>query len=259
MTEALRNVLLVLQFDGSAYHGYQVQNNLPTIMKALQDAIEKVLFKRWDIVGCSRTDTGVHATRYCLSMKFCGNIPANRFIRSLNQFLPDDIAVIDAIEVPLSFHARYDCTSKEYIYLVHNSFSKDVFRPKQAYQYRYPKPIDAQWLDQQAQSFVGTHDFTSMCADQERTEDMERTISSFSVTRQGEEVRFTVRGDGFLYNMVRIMVGTLLEISMGRLAANSLPDILQAKDRLQAGFTAPACGLYLSDVTYPKEVFLWDE
>lgn len=255
MTEKKRNVLFTLQFDGTRYAGYQVQPDRLTIMECFQDALERVMGTRWDIKGCSRTDAGVHASKYCISMRFRAQIPAVRFIRSLNQFLPEDIAVIDAIEVPLDFHARYDCVSKEYTYLVHNSFIKDVFRPTQTHQFRYPEPIHVEMLHEQAQDFVGTHDFTAFCGDNKRKKSSVRTVYQFSVERKGEQVIFKVSGDGFVYHMVRIMVGTLLDISFGRLPQGSIPKILAAKDRLQAGVTAPACGLYLSDVVYPEEVF----
>lgn len=250
-----RNVLLTLQFDGSRYHGFQVQKDVITITEVFQDAVEKALGTRWDIKPCSRTDSGVHATKYCLSMRFSGAIPAQRLGRTLNQFLPEDIAVTDAVDVPLSFHARYHSDSKEYTYYVHNSFIKDVFRPTQSYMFRYPTPMDEEFIHKQAQDFVGTKDFKALCGDLARTEDTVRTVYSFSVARKGDSVIFTVRGDGFLYNMVRIMVGTLLHISIGRIPANSIPEILASRDRLKAGITAPARGLYLTDVTYPKEAF----
>ena len=243
-----RSLLLTIRFCGTAYHGFQVQKNAMSVCQKFQDAVEKVLGSRCDVKGCSRTDSGVHANKYCLSLAIDRDIPCDKLVLALNANLPEDIAVLSAVEVPADFHARYSCLGKEYVYHIHNSHVRNPFAPKLSY--RFPAPLDVDLLNRAAQDFVGTHDFKAFCSAGSDVEDTVRTITSFSVVRQGEEVLFTVRGDGFLYNMVRIMVGTLLFIATGRLQPGAIPAILAGKARSGAGKTAPAWGLYLNDVFY---------
>jgi len=244
----MKNLLLTLRFNGARYHGFQVQKNAVSVCQVFQDGVERIFGSRLDVKGCSRTDTGVHALMYCLSMRCEWNKPCERLVLALNRHLPDDIAVMDCREVPMDFHARYSCTGKEYIYKILNSHIKDPFSPNLIYRYDYT--LDAAFLREQAQDFVGRHDFASMCSAGSDIQDTRRAITRFEVERQGDVVCFRVAGDGFLYNMVRIMVGTLVYIGSGRLAAGSIPDILAARNRGRAGKTMPACGLYLSRVYY---------
>jgi pseudouridylate synthase I len=249
MAGEMRNILLTLRFDGTGYHGFQVQKNAVTVCAVFQDALEKTLGKRWDVKGCSRTDTGVHANCYCLSFQTDNAIPCEGLVRALNAALPDDIAVTGAQDMPLDFHARYHCTGKQYVYTIHNSAVKDPFHYR--WTYRYSPPLNEKMLHQQAQAFVGTHDFAAFCTRGEEGADTVRTIAAFDVLREGERVFFRVSGDGFLYNMVRILVGTLVYISMGRIAPGSIPAILQSRDRSRAGKTMPAKGLALNEIYYP--------
>jgi len=247
----MRNLLLDLRFDGTRYHGFQVQKNALSVCQVFQDAVQAVFGERLDVKGCSRTDTGVHANQYCLSMRCAGEIPCERVAGALNRHLPDDIAVARCREVPADFHARYDCTGKEYVYKLLNSRVKDPFAPRLLY--RYPVSLDARLLCAQAKDFLGTHDFAAFCASGSAVQDMVRTVRAFTVERLGEQVHFTVEGDGFLYNMVRIMVGTLVYIGAGKIPAGGIPDILRGRDRGRAGKTMPAHGLYLNRVFYPEE------
>lgn len=242
------NFLITIAFDGSRYHGFQVQDNALSVCEVFQDAVEKVMKKRWDVKGCSRTDSGVHALEYCLSMNCDSTIPPEGLCIALDHCLPDDITVLKVQIVSEDFHARYHCVGKEYTYRVFNSVTKDPFRPTGVL--RYPWEIDVSELHQQAQDLVGEHDFSSFCAKAGLGEDMVRRIYSFSVTREQDDVLFVVRGDGFLYNMVRIMVGTLLFIASGRIQSGSIPDIIRSKNRDVAGKTVPAKGLYLTKVFY---------
>ncbi len=246
----MRNLLIKIAYDGTDYHGWQVQPNGITVQQAVQDAIEKILSKRENVIGCSRTDSGVHANSFCFNMKTENPINCYRLIGALNAVLPDDIAVKDCCEMPIDFHARYDCMGKEYIYKVWNSPNKNPFLQNRYLHYK--KNIDAQYLNEVCQAYVGTHDFSSFCASRATVEDFIRTVEYFTVTRQHEEVYFTVKADGFLYNMVRIMVGTLLEISEGKIKGDSLPEIITSLDRSNAGRTAPAHGLYLNQVFYKE-------
>lgn len=247
-----RNILLTLSYAGTRYHGFQVQKNALSVCEVFQNAVEHVLGTRYDVKGCSRTDSGVHARMYCVSMKTSEDIPCEKLVRALNHVLPDDIAVLSATQVGDDFHARYSCKGKQYVYQIHNSRIRDVFSPNLAYRYGYP--LDEDMLDFEAQGFVGTHDFAAFCSAKSDAEDTVRTITEFRVTRQGELVLFTVSGDGFLYNMVRIMVGTLMFIAMGKIQKGSVPGIIESKDRGRAGKTMPACGLYLNKVYYEQHI-----
>ncbi|MDR2931807.1 MAG: tRNA pseudouridine(38-40) synthase TruA [Oscillospiraceae bacterium] len=253
----MRNIYLTIRYNGSRYHGFQVQKNALGVCTVFQDAVEKVLGTRYDVKGCSRTDAGVHALKYGLSMKIGHTIPCERLVHALNAALPDDIAVTDAREAPPDFHARYHCKGKEYVYKILNSRIKDPFSPYLSYRLGYN--LDADMLCGEARDFVGTHDFSAFCSAGSDVEDRVRTVWSFTVARRGEKVLFTVRGDGFLYNMVRIMVGTLVYIAMGRIAPGAIPDIIASKDRMRAGKTMPAHGLYLNDVFYDMERTEWEK
>lgn len=244
----MRNLLITISYDGSAYHGWQVQKNAVTVQQVFQKAVEKLFREKKDIKGCSRTDSGVHANMYCVSLKTQKNIPCENIITGLNTYLPKDIAVTGCIEVADDFHARYSVKSKEYVYRIYNSQIRNPFLKNYALHYRYP--IDAQYLNEEAQAFLGSHDFSGFCSAKSDVEDTVRTVYSFSVTRNGDEVIFSVEADGFLYNMVRIMVGTLLFVNEGKIKQGELAEVIKSKDRKRAGKTAPAHGLYLNNVKY---------
>ncbi len=244
----MRNLLLTISFDGTAYHGWQVQDNALTVQQTLQDALQQLCSRRDNVVGCSRTDAGVHANMYCCNIRTEHPIPCDKLVTALNAVLPRDIAALDCKEVDFDFHARYDCKSKEYIYKIWNSPNKNPFLYNHSLHYKYP--LDEEFLSSQAKQFIGTYDFSSFCAAGSSVEDTVRTVMNASVERNGDEVVFRVEADGFLYNMVRIMMGTLIDISRGKLPENSIPQIIEAKNRFAAGYTAPARGLYLNKIHY---------
>ncbi len=244
----MRNLLLTISFDGTAYHGWQVQDNAVTVQQTLQDALEQLCSRRDNVVGCSRTDAGVHANMYCCNIRTEHPIPCDKLVTALNAVLPRDIAALDCKEVDFDFHARYDCKSKEYIYKIWNSPNKNPFLYNHSLHYKYP--LDEEFLSLQAKQFIGTYDFSSFCAAGSSVEDTVRTVMNASVERNGDEVIFRVEADGFLYNMVGIMMGTLIDISRGKLPENSIPQIIEAKNRFAAGYTAPARGLYLNKIHY---------
>ncbi len=244
----MRSILIEISFFGARYHGWQVQDNAVTVQQVMQNAIEAVLHKREDISGCSRTDSGVHANSYYFHMHTENTIPCDRLVIALNRVLPNDIAVLRCIEVSPEFHARYHCVAKEYEYRIWNSEVPNPFLENMTLLYRWK--IDENLLHEQAQAYVGTHDFSSFCSQGSHITDCTRTIYSASVHRDGDMIIFRVCGNGFLYNMVRIMVGTLLFIQAGRIAPNSIPDIIAAKDRSKAGKTAGPEGLYLNHIFY---------
>lgn len=245
----IRNLKITISYSGKDLHGWQIQKNAVTVQQRFQEAVCSVLGYTPDIKGCSRTDTGVHANMYVISMKTEHRISCERLKAALNRYLPLDIVVKSVEEVDIDFHARYSCKGKRYIYKILNREVRDPFCEGYALHYRYD--IDVDMLNKAAQSYVGTHDFTSFCTlDKREKGDFTRTVKSFSVYRDGDFVYMSVEADGFLYNMVRIMVGTLLKIQQGKLNADSIPDIIKAENRKEAGPTAPACGLYLDQVFY---------
>ncbi len=245
----MRNLLLSISYDGANYHGWQIQQNAVSVQQVFQDALFRVLGERPDIKGCSRTDSFVHARQFCISLKTEHNIPCERLVGALNHFLPDDMAVQSCQEVPPDFHARYSCTGKEYVYQIWNNPVRDPFLNRRALHYWYA--LDEKQLNEAASHFLGTHDFTSFCTlDARDRGDMTRTVTKAEVRREGDMVLFTVAADGFLYNMVRIMVGTLLRVAQGKFEPKNIVGIIEAKNRKAAGPTAPPFGLYLNRVFY---------
>ncbi len=245
----MARILLTLRYDGTAYHGWQVQPNGVTVQQVLQDAVEKVTGLRSGITGWSRTDAGVHADMFCCTFDTDTPLRGDKLCSALNFHLPRDVSVYDAREVEEEFHPRYHARGKRYIYRIWNGTQRHPMYEKYAIWLK--KPLDVDALNAVVQDYVGTHDFAAFCgAGSDVQGTTERTIHSCTVTRQGDLVQFTVEGDGFLYNMVRIMVGTLLEIAAGRLPADSIPAIIAGGDRAAAGPTAPAHGLCLEQVFY---------
>lgn len=249
LEERKRNILAVIAFDGKNFHGWQIQKNALTIQEVFQNALFKILNEPVDIKGCSRTDAGVHANMYCINIKTNRDIPCERLKMALNKFLPKQIAVLKCLEVPADFHARYSCIGKEYIYKIHNNQIRNPFLDGYVFEYRYK--IDEELLNQAAQNFIGKHDFSSFCTlDKREKNNMVRTVKDCSLSRKKDIIIFKVQADGFLYNMVRIMVGTLLRVSQGKIKPDEIKDIIKAKDRSKAGPTAVAQGLYLNRVFY---------
>lgn len=244
-----RNLLLTICYDGRNYHGWQIQSNALSVQEVFQKALYKVIGESTNIKGCSRTDAHVHAYNYCISFKTYHTIPCERLVAALNRYLPKDIAVLSCKEVNKDFHARYSCIGKEYVYKIWNNPIRDPFLDGYVYHYWYN--LDETMLNKEAQSYIGKHDFTSFCTlDRRERKDFVRNVNNAEVIRDGDMVIFKVSADGFLYNMVRIMVGTLLRISQGKIQENKICDIIEAKDRSFAGPTAIPNGLYLNKVYY---------
>lgn len=247
----MARIKLTLRYDGTRYHGWQVQQNAVTVQQVLQDAVERITGVRSGITGCSRTDAGVHALMFCCALDTASALRGDKLCRALNAVLPSDVAVYDAAEMPDDFHPRYDATGKRYIYRLYNGRYRHPFYD--GYALHINRALDEQLLDKAAKDFLGTHDFAAFCASGSSVEDTVRTVTHAGVTREGDMVTFSVEANGFLYNMVRIMVGTLLDISTGKIAPDAIPTILASKKRESAGHTAPACGLYLHTVRYDTE------
>lgn len=252
----MRNLKVTIAYRGTNYHGFQRQSNAMTVQEMLEKHVSKVLNEPVAITGCSRTDTGVHANMFCFNVKTNSNIPCKGFVRGVNGELPDDISILSCEEADDSFHARFDCKGKEYIYKIHCSESKNPFASDLMLHYR--RSFDIEAARSAARHFVGTHDFASFCADCTNVSSTVRTVYSFEIEKSGDTVIMLVKGNGFLYNMIRIMVGTLIDVSEKRISPDDIPDILAAKDRLRAGRTAMAHGLYLNRVFYSEQELMCD-
>ena len=244
----MRNLKVIMSYRGTAYHGYQIQKNAVGIQNIIEEKLSRITNAPVKINGCSRTDTGVHANEYCFSFQTEHIIPCYNLIRALNCSLPNDISVHSCEDVSLDFHARFDCIAKEYKYLVLSRPTRDPFWTDMAL--HYIPPIDIDLINRSAQDLIGTHDFTSFCGVANLKDNPIRTIEYIYASQDESLVKFLVKGDGFLYNMVRIIVGTLLYINEGRIAHDAIPQILDGKNRNLAGKTASPYGLYLNKVFY---------
>ena len=251
-------ILLHISFIGTAYCGYQVQPNGITVQQRLNEAAERLFGHPCDIVGCSRTDSGVHANQFCATVarkkenSIETSIPIARIPMAFSAYLPEDIAVYGAEWVDDNFHPRYDVNYKEYAYRIWNGAVRDPFWTGRAW--HCPKTIDDHMLlnmQKAAELLIGKHDFASYMAADSKIKDSVRTVKNAEVFRESEKmIVFRVSADGFLYNMVRIMAGTLIDVAYGRISADKVKEITEARDRKLAGATAPACGLYLNRVVY---------
>ena len=242
------NILLKIKYDGTDYHGWQVQKNALSVQEALQDAIEKLFNERLDVKGCSRTDTGVHAREFCVSFKAPFYPGEYHLISALNNSLPEDIKAFSSQVVDDDFHARYSSRGKEYIYYIYNGKYPDPFKNK--YSLHYKHHLDEKLMNEAAAGIIGTHDFKAFCSIKTDVEDTVRTIYECSVSRECDMIIIKISGDGFLYNMVRIIAGTLLNAGIGKIKPDDIPLIIESKDRTKAGKTLSAKGLFLNKVFY---------
>lgn len=244
--------LLWISYKGTNYAGFQVQPNAPTVCAVLQDAMQAALGQRPDVKGCSRTDAGVHARRFALSFCYTGRVPMEKFVPALNAHLPPDIRALAVQPVADDFHARYAAHAKTYHYYILNARVDDPFTFDTCY--RVAAPLDLAAMQAAAQQFVGTHDFAALCASGSSAAshgDTARTITECNVVQSGNHFVISVTADGYLYNMVRILAGTLVEAGLHKRAPESIPALLASRDRRQAGQTLPAKGLFLEKVEYP--------
>ncbi len=239
--------VLKLSFNGTNYSGWQVQQNAPSVQKTLQNAVEKLFLRPVKVSGCSRTDSGVHANEYICHLDLQSHIPCEKLPIAISRLLPQDISVDGAWLAQDGFHSRYSAKGKEYMYLIWNSHLKNVFYTNTASSW---KPyIDVEKLNEIGKGFEGTHDFSAFMASNSKITQPTRTVKYFKAERDGDFVKIYTAADGFLYNMVRIMVGTALQTLTGRIKIG-IPQIIESKDRGLAGCTMPASGLYLNKVFY---------
>ena len=246
----MRNLKVKMSYNGAAYHGYQVQNNANSIQQTVEDAIKTLIGEKTVINGCSRTDTGVHAKEFVFNFKTENNIPCSGFIKGMNGLLPTDIAILSCEEADDSFHARFDSKGKEYLYRINCADVRDVFAENLAL--HYPYRLDIEKMRDAAKLMCGTHDFAAFCKAEakEHLASTVRTVYSIDIKETNEYVEVYVCGDGFLHNMVRIIVGTLIYISEGKRTNKDITYALETGDREAAGKTVAPCGLYLNKVFY---------
>ena len=241
---------LTIRYDGTNYCGWQYQKNGITVQQVLIETLESIIGKLKDgIHGCSRTDSGVHADEYVCHFESETTVPCRNMVLGLNSRLPEDIVVLDCKEVDLEFHSRYDCKSKTYRYYIYPSQFLDPF--KRNYEYLYKNKIDIPYLNECCKEYIGHHDFSAFCSVGATVDDKFRTIFDCKMFESDDgRAVFEVTGDGFLYNMVRIMVGTLIYINEGKISKDDLSKMLSGGSRELTGPTAAAHGLHLHKVNY---------
>lgn len=244
----MRNIALRLSYDGSRYHGWQVQKNEISVAETLEKALSEVCKQRVKAVGCGRTDAGVHALRYCANFRTDCAIPVDRVPLAVNAHLPADIAVTDAVEVDEGFNAILSCIKKEYIYKILNSNIRDPFLENRVC--FYPQRLDTERLCAAARAFEGTHDFKAVRSVGTETKTTVRTVHWCRAVREGELITVSICADGFLYNMCRAIVGTMVYAAYGKLSPGDIPALLEKGDRRLTGPTMPPQGLYLNRVWY---------
>ena len=247
----MRNIALKLMYNGSAYHGWQIQKTEVTVAQTLQRAISKVCGESVSLTGCGRTDAGVHAECYVANFRTNSRIPVDRLPFAINTHTPEDIVVTAAFEVDEAFNAIGSCIKKEYTYRIFNSRIKNPFYVNRAY--FYPKHLDEEVMDRAARAFEGTHDFAAVRSVGTNVKSTVRTIHYCRVTRAGELLELKVCANGFLYNMVRAITGTVLYAAEGKIAPEDIANILASGDRTLAGPTVPPGGLYMTRLWYEDE------
>lgn len=244
----MRNIKLTIEYDGSQYAGWQIQNGRRsrTIQAAIEETLRKIIQEKIKLIGSGRTDAGVHAKAQVANFKTSSNLPLEKLQRALNGLLPEDISIIKAQEQNLNFHSRFDAKSKTYRYTVLNRSHRLALSRK--FCFLYPYPLNIKLMRSQSRVLLGRHNFNSFRASNKIEKNSVRTIKSIKITRDKDKIYIDIEADGFLHNMARNIVGTLLEIGRGKPLA--IQKILLARDRRQAGPTAPAKGLCLMQVKY---------
>lgn len=244
-------ILLKISYLGSAYHGWQVQPNGITVQEIMQDALESVYKCRPSLTGCSRTDAGVHANEFYCHYDTDVTIPEEGIIAALNSVLPKDVSVKECKVVNNDFHARYSALGKNYVYRIHCSKTHDPFRADRTWQ--ISRPLDIERMNKFLNGLVGKHDFVAFSSSGRTVSDTVRTVYECFAKQNNDEIIISVSADGFLYNMVRIIVGTAVDVSDGKIDPDLVMSILSSKDRNKAGKTAPPQGLFLNKVFYSNE------
>lgn len=242
------NLKLTIKYDGTNYHGWQVQPNGITVQEVIESALSEIAKKKITVTGCSRTDAGVHAAMHVSSFKFDSSIPVHKLALILNQKLPKDIRAVECTEVDDSFNARFDTKEKTYRYRILNAPHNDPFLSR--YVWHYPIELNVLKMQKAAACMVGKRDFTAFMASGSNIKTTVRNLKRVDVQKEGDLITITATADGFLYNMVRIIAGTLVYVGNGKLDADEVGRIIEEKDRRLGGVTAPPEGLMLEEVVY---------
>lgn len=244
----MRNIKLTIEYEGTNYSGWQIQENAITIQEKLEEALEKITGEKVKLVGSGRTDAKVHALGQVANFLTKSSIPGEKYKYALKFLLPEDITIVDSQEVDLDFHARFDATKKTYKYLVYNGeLPRAIYRN---FSYHVPYPIDIDKMLYASRYFIGTHDFATFMAANSEVNSTIRTIYDITIVRKNELIEFTIEGNSFLRNMVRIIVGTLLYVGFGKIDKEQISKIILDKKREGAGPTVPPQGLFLEKVFY---------
>lgn len=246
----MKRIMLTAAYDGTAYHGSQIQNNGETIEGVLTKELAALLKENIALIGASRTDAGVHARGNVYVFDTESPIPPDKFCHALNARLPEDIRIQSSREVPADFHPRHQETVKTYEYCILNR--KLPLPQYRLYAHFTYETLDVERMNEACRYFIGEHDFASFCAAGSQAESTVRTIYDLHVRKNGELLTISVTGNGFLYNMVRIIAGTLLKVGSGAVLPEQIPEMIDGKDRKLAGPTAPAKGLTLVEIRYPE-------
>jgi len=248
----MRNIAVRLRFDGSRYHGWQVQKTETTVAGTLEAALSQLCGHIVKVSGCGRTDAGVHAERYCFNFRTSSKIPPDRLPFAANSVLPHDIVIQNAIYADEDFDANLSCIQKEYTYKIYCAGIRDPFYHNRAH--FYPHALDVGLMREAAQHFVGTHDFAAVRSVGTVTKTTIRTVHWYEIEDLCPILELRACANGFLYNMARAMAGTLIYVSEGKIAPDELPGLLERKDRRLTGPTAPPGGLYMTRIWYDGEV-----
>lgn len=244
----MRNIKLTIEYDGTNYLGWQKQKNGATIQGTLEEAIKLLTKEEIELVGSSRTDTGVHAKAFIANFKTNSTIPADKFREAINHKLPEDIVIIKSEEVDINFHSRYDAKGKTYSYSIIN---RDIYPAiGRNYLYHVKKKLNINSMKEACKYFIGTYDFSAFKSSGSSVKTSIRTIKDLHIDEKNEIIKIYVTGDGFLYNMVRIIVGTLLMVGNNKIKPEEITNIIESKDRQKAGICVPAKGLTLEKVYY---------
>lgn len=245
----MRNFRLTLCYDGSRYKGWQKQGNTDnTIQAKLETLLSRLLGQEIELNASGRTDAGVHAREQVCSFRAETDLDCAALLREIRQYLPEDIGALSLEEAAPRFHARLSCRQKTYVYRIWNSAAPNVFERK--YSASFPERLNEAEMKRAAEKLCGEHDFTAFCSNKHMKKSAVRTLYSVAFEREGDMLSLRFTGNGFLYNMVRILTGTLIEVGRGERSADEMPEILASKDRSRAGFTAPGNGLFLWKVEY---------
>jgi tRNA pseudouridine38-40 synthase len=244
----MRNIKLTIEYDGTQYSGWQRQKNSNSIQQCIEEAIKAITGEEVAITGSSRTDAGVHARGQVANFLTETSIPCMKLPSAFNSRLPRDICILEAEDMPMEFHSRYDSKGKRYSYTILNRRVPPAYM--RSYVAHCPYMLDYEAMVCALEGFKGTHDFAAFKSTGSSVKTSIRTVKDIQLVKQEDIIRLYIEADGFLYNMVRIVAGTLMETGMGKIAPSSIPQIIESRDRNKAGKTAPAAGLCLEKVLY---------